>query len=79
MPMRYLLEHTDIAITASVKPLVAGVIVHLLCNIQRFLRVLLAFPSPPAFALRLPNLNPEGFQCYLLAEIIKLGCHVDLR
>lgn len=56
MPRCYLLEDTDTAITAFIKPLVAGVIVCLLFNIQRFLRVLLAFPTPLGFALRFPSL-----------------------
>lgn len=52
MPSCYLLENIDIAINAL--PLVVGVIMDLLFNIQRFLRVLLV--SPPAFVLRFPNL-----------------------
>jgi len=49
MPRCYLLEDTDIGITAFKKSSVTGVIVPLLFNIQRFLRVLLAscpLPQP---------------------------------
>lgn len=53
MPRCYILEDTDDAITIFIRPLVAGVIVHLLLNMQRLLGMLLA---SPAFALRFPNL-----------------------
>lgn len=42
MPGRYLLEDTAIDMTVFIKPLGAGVIVHLLFNIQTSLRVLMA-------------------------------------
>lgn len=53
-----MLDDTDIAIAAFIKPLVAGVIVYLLVNIKRFLRMLmLLHPLPqPLFSV-----YPEGF------------------
>lgn len=38
MPRCYMLDDTDIAIAAFIKPLAADVIVYLLVNIKRFLR-----------------------------------------
>lgn len=75
-----MLDDTDIAIAGFIKPLVADVIVYLLVNIQRFLRMLMPFhPLPQPLFSEVPKpLYPEGFWCHLWVEITKLWYRVDL-
>lgn len=75
-----MLDDTDIAIAAFIKPLVADVIVYLLVNIQRFLRMLMPLQSLPQTLLsEIPKpLYPEGFWCHFWVEIIKLWYHDDV-
>lgn len=80
MPMCYMLDDIDTAIAALIKPLVTGMIVYLLVNIQRFLRMLMPLhPLPQPLFSEVPKLlYPEGFWCCLWVEITKLCYHVDL-
>lgn len=80
MPRCFVLDDTDIATAAFRKPLVAGMIVYLLVNIQRFLRMLMPFhPLPQPLFSEVPKpLYPEGFRCHLWVEITQLWYRVDL-
>lgn len=75
-----MLDDTDNDITAFIKPLVADMIVYLLVNIQRFLRMLMPFhPLPQPLFSEVPKpLYPEGFWCHLWVEVTKLWYHDDV-